>query len=818
MITIYVANAKCKIIGLSDEGVIKELDKVMSYTVQSYQFMRNSTGWDGRYRLFNKKTHTFPVGLLTLAKNVLKSKSFKYEVKDNRPIVTKTKSIDIDPNSIFVPRDYQIAAVNAATKAGSGILRAATGCHAAGQEILMFDGTIKLVEDVVVGDLVMGPDSTSRRVLKLCRGSDRMVKINPIKGDSFTINQEHILSLQRTNKTENNSLNGKTIDIKFSDWELKSKTYKHVHKLFRVPINFKPSGEITIEPYLLGLLLGDGSLNGQIGITTVDKTILNYIYKCADDYNLTIRKNGISYYFRGNKRKYQNKLRNQLRELNLLGCGSGDKYIPIIYKTSSRDNRLNILAGLMDSDGSLSRGGFDYISKSEQLSKDVAYIARSLGLAAYVSKCEKSIKSINFTGTYFRVGISGDCSIIPTKLLRKKAPERLQKKSVLRTGFNYEEAGRQNYYGFQVDGDNRYLMGDFTVTHNSGKSLIIAMIAGHYNVKSVIYVIGKELLYQMKDTLEAALGVEVGIVGDGLCNIVDGINICTIWSAAAAFNKKAKILDNDSKKGKKLKKEKNQIIRDLVRDSELFFVDECQYAAAETVQFLHRESISARHRFLLSGTPWREAGDDILIEAVGGPKFYDITATELIKKGWLVQPYITFIDVPTLRGVGNTYHEVYNNFIVNNDYRNSKIAESAKKMIDAGRKVLILVTKVDHGDIIREFLDPSIRVDSLNGSNSTKDRMNSISKMKNGELDLLIASSIFDQGIDIPQLDGLILAGSGKSTARALQRIGRVIRRKDGKDNAVVVDFYDNCKYLRDHSDSRHKIYSTEPGFKIRKI
>jgi superfamily II DNA or RNA helicase len=79
----------------------------------------------------------------------------------------------------------------------------------------------------------------------------------------------------------------------------------------------------------------------------------------------------------------------------------------------------------------------------------------------------------------------------------------------------------------------------------------------------------------------------------------------------------------------------------------------------------------------------------------------------------------------------------------------------------------------------------------------------------------LVASKIFDQGVDIPELDALILAGSGKSSGRALQRIGRVIRLSKGKEKAVVVDFFDNCKYLKDHSESRIKIYESEPGFNI---
>ena len=127
MITIYVSNAKCKIVGIDDERVISELDKIMSYSVQSYQFMRQNTGWDGRYRLFNKKSGVFPVGLLFIVEKVLKIEKMLYQVIDQRNPVTASNPLGIDQNTVFAPRDYQIAAVDAAIKAGSGVLRAATG-------------------------------------------------------------------------------------------------------------------------------------------------------------------------------------------------------------------------------------------------------------------------------------------------------------------------------------------------------------------------------------------------------------------------------------------------------------------------------------------------------------------------------------------------------------------------------------------------------------------------------------------------------------------------------------------------------------------
>jgi superfamily II DNA or RNA helicase len=103
----------------------------------------------------------------------------------------------------------------------------------------------------------------------------------------------------------------------------------------------------------------------------------------------------------------------------------------------------------------------------------------------------------------------------------------------------------------------------------------------------------------------------------------------------------------------------------------------------------------------------------------------------------------------------------------------------------------------------------------LDGAKSSKKRLAAIDSMKNGEFDIMIASKIFDQGIDIPELDALILAGSGKSSGRALQRIGRVIRKHEGKEKAIVVEFFDNCKYLRSHSEARIKVYKSEPGFNI---
>jgi len=360
--------------------------------------------------------------------------------------------------------------------------------------------------------------------------------------------------------------------------------------------------------------------------------------------------------------------------------------------------------------------------------------------------------------------------------------------------------------------------GIMKVATGGGKSLIIASIVAKYNIPTVIYVIGIELLYQMRDTLKDAYNIDCGIVGGGECDVSKDITIMTIWSAAAAFNKKAKIADNDTTQDSKsqMKILNKSLVRQRVQEAELFIFDECQYAASETLQFLHRASTSAKHRFLLSGTPWRDTGDDILIEAVSGPKFCDVNATKLIKMDYLVPPDIHFINVPVMRNVGKNYHEVYKNYIVENDDRNQLILKAARKLVNAGKKVLILVVRVQHGKALQEMIEKEFSVNFLDGAKSTKIRLGAIQDMKDGKTQVLIASKIFDQGIDIPELDALILAGSGKSSGRALQRIGRVIRKAPNKTKAIVVEFFDNCKYLRDHSEARIKVYKSEPGFNIK--
>lgn len=339
--------------------------------------------------------------------------------------------------------------------------------------VLMFDGTKKMVQDIVAGDKLLGPDGTVRNVLNTTTGRERLYKVTPVKGDAYIVNESHILSLKKSDK---NSGKLRMSDGTFiaQDADIVNVNVKVVHdtedRYSSKLKGWRPDGlefpteklALPVDPYWLGAWLGDGRAN-DTAIYKPKCNMTRWVQEYAASLGLTVsvydadRCPGwaiVSSY--GN-----NPVRQFLQSADLIN----NKHIPHNYLTASRADRLKLLAGLVDSDGALSDGNIDWISKSKQLAEQVVFLSRSLGLAAYVKQCQKSIRSLGFVGTYYRVTISGDCSIIPT--LDKVSPKRKQVKRVTVTGITIEALDVGDYYGFQIDGDHLFLLGDFTVTHNT---------------------------------------------------------------------------------------------------------------------------------------------------------------------------------------------------------------------------------------------------------------------------------------------------------------------------------------------------------------
>lgn len=349
-------------------------------------------------------------------------------------------------------------------------------CLQKGEQVIMYDGSIKKVEDIKIDDLLLGPDSLPRKVLSLSSGKEEMVRVIPKRNKSFVVTKDHILSLKTNDKVLLRTKE-QIINITVNDYLKKNKSFKTNYRLYSTGVDFSNSHNLPLDPYFVGIMLGDGSFKNVPRITTMDEEIRQYFENyCLTNFSglkihVDRKKGNKAATYSATKKLFNCHIKNpimiELGKIGLAGLTGDRKFIPNIYKTASREERLQLLAGLIDTDGSCGSNNTSYTftNKSKQLTEDVAFVARSLGLHVH-PVTEFKVPSICYT-TYYRASISGNIDIVPCKLKRKFGAKRKAPRDSLTSGFKIEEVGLGEYYGFKVDGDGLFLLDDFTVTHNS---------------------------------------------------------------------------------------------------------------------------------------------------------------------------------------------------------------------------------------------------------------------------------------------------------------------------------------------------------------
>jgi replicative DNA helicase len=364
-------------------------------------------------------------------------------------------------------------------------------CLGKGTRVIMYDGTLKKVEDIRIGDLLMGVDSTPRQVLNLVRGTEQMYWIRQNRGIDYRVNASHVLSLQRS-RNQYKYRRGDVLNISVTDYLSKSNKFRSNYKGYKVAIDFlqKP---VPIDPYFLGLWLGDGSASGS-RITNPEPEIEDFIYKYAQQINhkVTLSENAsscLTYGIVSISRKQSTLhhcLHTVMRQMDLLN----NKHIPHIYIANSEDCRLKLLAGLLDTDGYYcSRFNcFEITQKSLALSQQIKYLCDTLGFSTSLKSKKAVIKERRFECEVYRVRISGDLSRIPTLVERKKARPLRTYRDWRRTGIRIEPDKIDEYYGFTLDGDHLFMLEDGTVTHNSAAAHQIAYsIAKQQNAPTLLF-------------------------------------------------------------------------------------------------------------------------------------------------------------------------------------------------------------------------------------------------------------------------------------------------------------------------------------------
>jgi ATP-dependent Lon protease len=325
-------------------------------------------------------------------------------------------------------------------------------CHTFDTPILMYDGSVKMVQDIVVGDKVMGDDSKCRNVLSLGRGEDDLYDIVHSNGEKYGVNSEHIMCLKQSGMNIIKNVKTKSGETKYKVCYFDKNDYKQHSKRF--------SDQTEAERYLHDMKLEHDYI--EIPVKSLLK-LPKYI-----------RVN-----LKGYKRGVEFSSKNVPFDPYIIGASleeqlpSNNKHIPDVYKINDRQTRLELLAGIIDTDGSYcdESKGYDIIQKNKVLADDILFLARSLGFSANMSQCEKycMYKGEKKTGTYYRMHLSGDnLSSIPVKCPRKMAKnERVINKDSMVMGITIEPRGWGKYYGFELDKNHKYLLGDFTITHNT---------------------------------------------------------------------------------------------------------------------------------------------------------------------------------------------------------------------------------------------------------------------------------------------------------------------------------------------------------------
>jgi hypothetical protein len=366
-------------------------------------------------------------------------------------------------------RDYQDKIIDVYTKhvdagicknshiqGGGGILEVPCGrgkCLGKNTPILMFDGTIKPVQDVVIGDVIMGDDSTPRNVLSIARGRETMYKVIENNAPGYVVNESHILSLKCSNSLDKNTQKGSVIDMSVLDYLQLPKYYHErggaLHG-YRVPILFDET-PVEMDPYVVGQSLGDGS-----------------------------------------------------------------DPIPCQYKCNSRNVQLSVLAGIIDSCSTITNRPLDYYEishSSSSFAHDIVYLARSLGYPTTMRK--KTKPGSDVPSAKFIIKIFATCCEIPVKIVRVLAPP--SKNRNLCYKIKLEKMDEDDYYGFEIDGNHRFVLGDFTVTHNTVMSLKIISLL---HKKTLILVHKEFLMNQWIERIHEFLpGAKIGKIQGPLAEI-----------------------------------------------------------------------------------------------------------------------------------------------------------------------------------------------------------------------------------------------------------------------------------------------------------
>ena len=684
-------------------------------------------------------------------------------------------------------RDYQKAAVAetqrhiAEVPNADPLIVISTGggkCLGAGTPVMKHDGSVVPVEKIQLGDSLMGPDGNPRTVMRLARGREMLYRVTPVKGDPYVVNESHVLSLKRTRRSASDPLAGAVVNIDVRSAVAMSKKWWHLHKGWRAAVDFPELTEpLRLEPYFLGVWLGDGT-SRTAGITTGDPEIVEYVTDYAERMGCRVlqrenSKNSVYLNVAGVGWR-NNAILSGLKELEVLQ----DKHVPHRYKTGSRAERMEVLAGLLDSDGYYMDKGYDVVLVNERLMDDLIFVARSLGFAAYKRPCKKTCCNTGAVGNYFRCFISGDVDAIPCRVARNKAKPRAQIKNVLVTGVALEAIGEGDYFGFELDGPDRlFLLGDFTVTHNTVcmGHIAASLQATHYQAAIAHR---RELVSQIAMAF-AKYGVPHRVIGPAT-TIAD-------CRRAQLEELGRSLVDQNAKVG--VCSVDTLIARDMSKDPWVKNVvvahfDEAHHCTVGGSGKWEKAKLlfpNLRHSIGYTATPRRADRKPLrgfFSHIVEGPPMHELMAAGYLTPYKLVTGAVSDIDLTTV------------SVAASGDYNPQKLRGAMKKSrqivgdavaiyqryCPTSKAVLFACDVEDAGRYREAFTAAGIPAEIVTAETREDVRRDVMKRFKTGALQVLVNVDLFGEGFDLPAIETVIMCRPTKSLPLYQQQFGRALR------------------------------------------
>ena len=603
-------------------------------------------------------------------------------------------------------------AVNPLNTEGSTLISAACGfgkCLQKDTPVLLYDGTIKYVQDVRIGEELMGDDSLPRKVLSTCSGIEQMYKIVSETGETFGCNKSHILTLKVIGHKDIEYRNSKFIVTIFdkNSLEFSESTFNSMTMAKKFLKNFSDNIiDIPLYKYL------------ELPKCIRDKL---YLYKsCTDFKEKQISESPSNYISRGLQTS-----------------------IPNEYKCNNIQTRIVLIFCIIQKYGTVQDYGYEIVVQNMEFAKDIQYIVHSLGL-----------HTIFTTGQKYTIKIFG--RIENNCILSNMFPK-----------FRVVPILDDIYYGFTIDGNGRFLLGNFTVTHNTAMSIYIA---SKINLKTLILCHRIVLINQWKDSIK---------------------RFCP-ESSVQILSSKSEIKDSDFYIINAANVSKHD--REFYKDIGFVIVDEAHLIMAEKLSYSMRY-ILPRYLLGLSATPYRTDGLDILMELYFGKnrierKLHRPHTVYKISTG--IKPEVK------LNRMGKVDWSSVIDSISNNKDRNEMIITLVKHFKD--NVFLVLCKRVSQAEYIVERLqEEGEDVTSLIGSQQEYEQKSRI---------LVGTAQKVGTGFDHPLLNSLILACDVEQYF--IQYLGRVFRRTD--THPYIFDFVDKYGLLEKHFKTRKDVYVEHGG------